>query len=480
MNQLETQEKTGPLGHALGLLMALPGKSKAKVIAGAKCIKKLAEDDPRRITHSLKLGLALTLVSLLYYVRPLYDGFGISGMWAVLTVVVVFEFTVGGTLSKCINRGFATLVAGALGFGAQHLASIFGKKGEPITLGILVFILAAASTFTRFIPQIKARYDYGVLIFILTFSLVSVSGYRTDELLAFAYQRLSTILIGGATCVIVSICIYPVWAGEKLHQSVASNLEKLSRYLEGFGDQYYRGEGVEESKNEKSYPQGYESVLNSKSAEEALANFAVWEPGHGKFRLRHPWQQYLMIGSLTRQCACRVEALNGFINNDAKGSSKVRTEIQESLTKMSRESGEALKALASAIKTMTVPSPAHFHVENSKAAIKDLKLALKAATSDNADILAIVPCATTASILMEIVDCVEKITDSVHELSIKAQFKSVEPTVSPEKPQFLHRGSIKPVAEVVITVNEASTDHSPEDKNTGLATKPINHVGVPF
>ncbi|KAF5750587.1 aluminum-activated malate transporter 2-like isoform X2 [Tripterygium wilfordii] len=216
MNQLETQEKTGPLGHALGLLMALPGKSKAKVIAGAKCIKKLAEDDPRRITHSLKLGLALTLVSLLYYVRPLYDGFGISGMWAVLTVVVVFEFTVGGTLSKCINRGFATLVAGALGFGAQHLASIFGKKGEPITLGILVFIL------------------------------------------------------GGATCVIVSICIYPVWAGEKLHQSVASNLEKLSRYLEGFGDQYYRGEGVEESKNEKSYPQGYESVLNSKSAEEAL------------------------------------------------------------------------------------------------------------------------------------------------------------------------------------------------------------------
>lgn len=47
----------------------------------------------------------------------------------------------GGTLSKSINRGFATLFAGALGFGAQHLAILSGKNGEPIVLGILVFLL---------------------------------------------------------------------------------------------------------------------------------------------------------------------------------------------------------------------------------------------------------------------------------------------------------------------------------------------------
>ena len=45
--------------------------------------------------HSLKVGLALTLVSLFYYFKPLYDGFGFSTMWAVLTVVVVFEFSKG-------------------------------------------------------------------------------------------------------------------------------------------------------------------------------------------------------------------------------------------------------------------------------------------------------------------------------------------------------------------------------------------------
>lgn len=69
--------------------------AKTRVIKVAKNAKKQGQDDPRKIIHSLKVGLALSLVSLFYYFRPLYDSFGVSGMWAVLTVVVVFEFTVG-------------------------------------------------------------------------------------------------------------------------------------------------------------------------------------------------------------------------------------------------------------------------------------------------------------------------------------------------------------------------------------------------
>lgn len=71
------------------------GVLKAKLVEIGENVKKIGEDDPRRIIHSMKVGLALTLVSLFYYFRPLYDGFGQAGMWAILTVVVVFEFTVG-------------------------------------------------------------------------------------------------------------------------------------------------------------------------------------------------------------------------------------------------------------------------------------------------------------------------------------------------------------------------------------------------
>ncbi|PPS15540.1 hypothetical protein GOBAR_AA05038 [Gossypium barbadense] len=409
------QEKARFFAGAWGRFKALPGKLMAIIISIAMSIKKLGQDDPRRLIHSFKVGLALSLVSLLYYARPLYDGFGVAGMWAVLTVVVVFEFTVGGTLSKCLNRGFATFLAGGLGIGADYFASLFGKQGEPIVLGILVFVLAAAATFSRFFPRIKARYDYGVLIFILTFSLVAVSGYRVDELVVLAHQRLSTIIMGGAT----------LWAGEDLHKAVASNLEKLATYLEDGGS----GVGSKDGNGKSFLHQGYKSILNSKNSEESLANFARWEPGHGRFPLRYPWKHYLKIGALARQCAYRIEAINGCINSDIQASEEFKSKIEGPCSRMSAECGKALKALATSMKMMTDPSSANPHVENSKAAMKDLKFALKASSMENADFLAIVPVSTVGSVLVEITKCIEKISEAVHELSQRAHFsKTVEPT----------------------------------------------------
>lgn len=94
-SEITHQERAGLLARVWGWFKALPGKIKAKILEVANSTKKLGKDDPRRVIHSLKVGLALTLVSLLYYWRPLYDGIGIAGIWAVITVVVVFEFSVG-------------------------------------------------------------------------------------------------------------------------------------------------------------------------------------------------------------------------------------------------------------------------------------------------------------------------------------------------------------------------------------------------
>jgi hypothetical protein len=52
-------------------------------------------DDPRKVIHCLKVGMALTVVSLFYFMRPLYKSVGGNAMWAIMTVVVVFENTVG-------------------------------------------------------------------------------------------------------------------------------------------------------------------------------------------------------------------------------------------------------------------------------------------------------------------------------------------------------------------------------------------------
>lgn len=66
-----------------------------------KAIWKVGRDDPRRVFHAFKVGLSLTLVSLLYLLKPLFNEIGqSSAIWAVMTVVVVLEFTAGQFLSK--------------------------------------------------------------------------------------------------------------------------------------------------------------------------------------------------------------------------------------------------------------------------------------------------------------------------------------------------------------------------------------------
>ncbi|XP_009628093.1 aluminum-activated malate transporter 8-like [Nicotiana tomentosiformis] len=454
-------EKTNVIAHFMGF----PGKLKDKVMEIVKKTMKIGKDDPRKIWHAAKVGLALTLVSLFYYFRPLYDGFGQSAIWAVLTVVVVFEFTAGATLSKCLNRGFATLLAGALGIGAKYFADLFGKEGEPIVLGFLIFTLGAVGTFTRFFPHMKRKYDYGILIFVLTFSLVTVSGYRVDEILELAHQRLTTILVGAATCMIISLVVCPVWAGEDLHKLVCGNLDKLATFLEGFGSEYFSFSEIEESgkasKEDKGFLQAYKIVLNSKATEETLANFAWWEPGHGSFRLRHPWKQYLKIGVLARECACHLQALTSYFNSNPQAPTEFHKRIEEACTRMSMESSKALKQLASSIKTMTQPpsSAAETHLKNSKTAIDDFKAILATTKtpllSNKLDLLEIFPAITVASILIDVINCVERISEAVEELSVKAHFKKVknkESSPSPEKQpqqQLLHRGIVKPVVDDV-------------------------------
>ncbi|KAM0853987.1 hypothetical protein ACQ4PT_050731 [Festuca glaucescens] len=136
---------------------------------------EIAREDPRRVAHSLKVGLALALVSVVYFVTALFNGLGVSPC---------------GPCSP--SSSWSTL------------------SGEPISLTVFVFLVASAATFLRFIPEIKAKYDYGVTIFILTFSLVAVSSYRVEELIQLAHDRFYTIVVGVVICLLTTVFVFPV------------------------------------------------------------------------------------------------------------------------------------------------------------------------------------------------------------------------------------------------------------------------------
>ncbi|KAE8804132.1 hypothetical protein D1007_19883 [Hordeum vulgare] len=395
----------------------------------ARKVGRIAREDPRRVAHSLKVGLALTLVSVLYYVTPLFKGFGVSTMWAVLTVVVVMEYTVGGTLSKGLNRAFATLVAGFIAVGAHQVANRCGAQGEPILLAIFVFFLASAATFSRFIPEIKARYDYGVTIFILTFSLVAVSSYRVEELIQLAHQRFSTIVIGVLTCLCTTIFVFPVWAGEDLHKLTAANLDKLAQFLQGLESECFGEKAASENLEDKAFLQVYKSVLNSKASEDSLSNFAKWEPGHGKFGFRHPWSQYQKLGALCRQCASSMEALASYVitlqkSQYPEANPELTFKVRMACGEMSSHSAKALKDLSTAIRTMIVPSPANITMSSAIKVAKDLRNEL----SEDAAVLQVMHVAVTATLISDLVTTIVKIAETTDNLARLGHFKNPEKT----------------------------------------------------
>ena len=99
---------------------------------------------------------------------------------------------------------------------------------------LIYYDAATTSTFIRFFPKIKRRYDYVFLIFILTFSFISVLGFREEtHIIEIAHKRMSTVAIGIVVTVLINILIYPIWAGQELHNSIALNMEKIGQCLQG-------------------------------------------------------------------------------------------------------------------------------------------------------------------------------------------------------------------------------------------------------
>ncbi|KAM0830766.1 hypothetical protein ACQ4PT_066006 [Festuca glaucescens] len=402
----------------------------AKVSGSGRRLWKIGADDPRRAVHGLKVGLALSLVSVFYYTRPLYEGVGGTAMWAIMTVVVVFEYTVGGCVYKGFNRAAATVSAGAIALGVHWVAVHAGDELEPFIRSGSVFLLASIATFSRFIPTVKARFDYGVTIFILTYSLVAVSGYRVEALLAMAQQRVCTIAIGIFICLSVCVLVCPVWAGQELHRLTARNMDKLAGAVEACVEDYFADQPADGKRPPSDKAEGYKCVLNSKASEDSQANLARWEPAHGRFGFRHPYAQYKSVGAAMRHCAYCVEALSGCARSEIQAPEHVKRRLADGCASVAARCALVLREASSSVAAMTTSWSLDLAVAEMNTAVQELQSDLRALPSRLAEeespaaVLDAVQLFTVTSLLIEVSTRIESVVDAVDTLASLAGFRS--------------------------------------------------------
>jgi uncharacterized membrane protein YccC len=129
----------------------------------------------------------------------LYEAFRLpQGFWAVFTVVIVMQGSIGGTVSASIDRMKGTLLGAVVGGCCASLA-----PRTPIGMGAgLAIAVGATAFFSAFRQSLKVAPVTAVIM------LLSPAGAGLGPLQAALY-RVIEIAVGGAIGVLASILIFP-------------------------------------------------------------------------------------------------------------------------------------------------------------------------------------------------------------------------------------------------------------------------------
>lgn len=181
--------------------------------------------------YVLKAGVATAIASALAIMPYTADLMGGSGDWIVITVTVVCAMgpTLGGVVSRGVNRGVGTLVAVILAVPINMLTGL----GDPLVGYIVIPTTILLVTICSYYLINRARsaaseWEYALVLFNLSFCMLLHVNHRLG--ITTSLYRIGTILLG-ALLALLAAGAWPYLASDRLDCEAAAALEEAGKLV---------------------------------------------------------------------------------------------------------------------------------------------------------------------------------------------------------------------------------------------------------
>jgi uncharacterized membrane protein YccC len=177
--------------------------------------------EARRYRAQLRLCLRVTAAALLAFVVAQPLDVPLSGLWAVLTAIVVTQISVGGSLQATTEYVIGTIggaiYASVIALLIPHNTGIGLAVGLAVTLAPLAFLAAVS-------PSFRVAPFTAVLVLL-------VSQQLGEGPITAALYRLLEVAIGGIAAIVVSLLVFPERAQALQIEAAARALDLLAQAL---------------------------------------------------------------------------------------------------------------------------------------------------------------------------------------------------------------------------------------------------------
>ncbi len=200
-----------------------------------------------RRTPELRQTLRVTIATLAAYVAYKFLGLQ-QGYWAVFTVMIVMQGSIGGTLGAATERMIGTL-AGAV-FGG--LAAAF-HSNTSLGVGIALVLVTCATVWGAAVrPQLRVA-PVTAAIMLLT----EPAGAPVEQ---FVFDRIIEIGLGGLIGVLAMVLIFPARSHAVVVTRSVAVLIRIQRLLLSEADALERGEALAPSAEHPALRQALSAV----------------------------------------------------------------------------------------------------------------------------------------------------------------------------------------------------------------------------